>query len=351
MAGNPDQPGLTQVPESDRRPFFSVLITAFNRENEIERCVRSCTDQTFQNFEIVVVNDASTDATATVLAAIDEPRLRIVTHSSNRGISPARATTIEHARGEWLVQLDSDWELLPHSLSRLKELIEQRPPDVRIIRSLLRWDDGTVSPSVLPAERVTDYGGRLRWLEAVALQGGGSDAGHCIHRAVFEAGNYPSDRRGVIEVLWETNVARHERSLWVDEVLGLQHVGAANSATRDVSIARMVPRLLREAPDLRWMAETMLADHGSELAREAPHYRAWLLKSAALESFLAGDRRAGVRHTLEARRSVAIGKQEWATLMLGLLHRRALAYVKLAGRRWRAWRDRDRAPGEPAIVR
>ena len=96
-----------------RRPFFSVLITAFNRQHEIERCVRSCIRQTFDDFEIVVVDDASTDATAGVLAAIDEPRLRVVTHERNRGISPARATTVAHARGEWLVMVDSDWELFP----------------------------------------------------------------------------------------------------------------------------------------------------------------------------------------------------------------------------------------------
>jgi len=314
-------------------PFFSVLITAYNRRDQVERCIRSCTEQTFDDFEIVVVDDASTDGTGAVLRAIDEPRLRIITHRRNRGISPARATTVEHARGEWLVQLDSDWELLPHSLGRLRTLIEELPPGVRIIRSLLQWDDGTVSPSVLPAERVTDYHGRLRWLEAIAVHRGSSDAGHCIHRAVFEAGNYPSDRRGVIETLWETTLARREPSLWVSDILGLQHADAANSASRDASVARLVPRLLGEAPDLRWMAESMLSEHGNELARHAPHYHGWLLNSAALEALLDGDRRAGIRHTLEGRRAGAVRLQQWVTLGLGVLDRRALAYAKLIGRR------------------
>lgn len=332
-------------------PFFSVLITAYNRQDQIERCVRSCIQQSFEDYEVVVVDDASTDGTRAVLAAIEDSRLRVITHATNRGISPARATTVSHARGEWLVMLDSDWELLPHSLARLRTLIDELPPGVRMIRSRLQWDDGSVSPAVLPATPITDYRRRLEWLEAVAVQGGSSDAGHCIHRAVFEGGNYPTDRRGGIETLWETNTARREASLWVSDVLGLEHVDAINSASRDASIARLFPRLLSEAPDRRWMAETMLAEHSVALMRHAPHYRTWLLKTAALESFLVGDRVAGIRHTQEAWRAGAVGKQELATLILGVLDRRTLAYARLAGRRWRAWLPRAMSPRSRDRVR
>jgi hypothetical protein len=323
-------------------PFFSVLITAYNRAAQLKRCVASCSEQTFDSFEIVVVDDASTDATAGVLAAIDEPRLRVVTHPENRGISPARATTVDHARGQWLVMLDSDWELVPGALSRYRSLIEELPAGVRVIRSRLRWDDGTVSPQVLP-DGVTDYRGRLEWLEALAVTGSSSDASHCIHRDVFAAGNYPRVRRGVVETLWETDLARRESSFWVPEVLGLQHVDADNSASREASPRRLIPRLLAEAPDLRWMAETMLVEHGDALARFAPHYRQWLLTSAALESLLCGDRVAGARHTVRAARAGELDTQLWATLAVGLLGPRPLAYAKLAGRRWRS--TRAPAPG------
>ncbi len=322
---------MVRAPDS---PFFSVLITAYNREDQIERCVRSCTEQTFEDFEIVVVDDGSTDATAAVVAAFDEPRLRIVTHERNRGMAPARATAVAHARGQWLVMVDSDDELFSHSLARLSELIDELPPGVRIIRSRLRWDDGSLSPALMPADTVTDYLGRLRWLEAVAVHGGSSDAGHCMHRSVFEMSNYFSDRRGSVEPLWELDLARREVSLWVSDVLGAEHGDAVNSATRDAS-GRWLARLLDEAPDVRWMAVTMLSEHGVELARHAPHYRTWLLNSAALESFLAGDRRAGVRYTWSAARAGAGGPKLAATLTLGLIGPRTLAHWKVAGRRWR----------------
>ena len=318
-------------------PFFSVLVTAYNRAEEMKRCIGSCQAQTFEDFEIVVTDDASTDETPAVLAAIDEPRLRVVRHDRNRGISSARATTVEHARGQWLVIVDSDWELVPHSLQRLHELIDTLPEGVRIIRSCLRMDDGSITPTVLP-DGITDYRGRLEWLEALAVQGGGSDAGHCVHRDAFTTGSYFHGRRGLFESLWETNLARHESSLWVPDVLGLEHTDSANSSTREWNPRRAIPRMREEGGDFRWQVETMLSEHGGELVRYAPHYRRELLERAALETFLAGDRLAGIRHTLGARRAGGGGGQLWATMALGVLGPRPLAYAKLAGRRRRSTR-------------
>jgi hypothetical protein len=326
------------------RPFFSVLVTAYNREGEIERCVRSCQQQSFEDFEIVVVDDASTDRTAAVLAALADPRLRIVRHQRNRGISPARATAVEHAQGNWFVMLDSDWALFPHSLARLRELIDTLPPGVRIIRSLLESDDGRVDPELMPVEEITDYAARVRWLEALAVHGASSDAGHCIHRSVFDATNYFDDRRGAMETLWELSLARREPSMWVSEILGHQYVDAANSHSRDMRPSMLIPRLLGDAPDALWMAETMLAEHGDELARHAPHYRRWLLESAALQAFLVGRRRVGIHYTWAAIRAGSVGAQVWASLPLGILGPRPLAYAKLAGRRSRAARRMQRLP-------
>ena len=334
----PDLPtGCLNTLSMMQRPCFSVLITAYNRADHIDRCVRSCSQQTFEDFEIVVVDDGSTDATVAVLTACEEPRLRIVRHPENRGISPARATAVEHARGEWLVMLDSDWELYPYTLARLRSLIDTLPPGVRIVRSRLQADDGHVDPGILPSG-ITDYNGRLRWLEALALESTSSDAGHCINRSVFETTNYFTDRRGAMETLWETDLARRERSLWVSDILGIQHTDASNSFTRGADSRALVARLRGEAPDALWMAEMMLIEHGQQLARYAPHYRRWLLRSATEHAFLAGDRLAGIRYSWLTLRAGAFGAQSLAVLGLGSLGPRPLAYVKLAGRRLRRFR-------------
>ncbi|MBV9803180.1 MAG: glycosyltransferase family 2 protein [Solirubrobacterales bacterium] len=322
-------------------PFFSVLISTYNRVHEVQRAVRSCTQQTFRDLEIVVVDDASADGTVSVLTALGESRLRIVQHERNRGISAARATGVKHARGEWLVFLDSDWELFSHALARLRALIDELPAGVHIIRSRLEAADGTVQPGILPSG-ITGYDERLHWLEELTIARASSDAGHCIHRSVFEATNFFEDRRGAVEGLWETDLARREQSLWVPDILGKQHVDAANSHSRDANASRVISRLLREAPDDLWMAETMLAEHGSALDRLAPLTRRALTERAATQAFLAGDRRRGARHTWEAIRSGSRHGKVWIILGLGLLGPRPLAYGKLAGRR-RQRRTRRRA--------
>jgi Glycosyl transferase family 2 len=318
-------------------PFFSVLITAYNRAQLAERCVRSCIQQTFPDFEIVVVDDASTDDTAAVLEALGEQRLRVVRHERNQGYIAARATAVDNARGQWVVILDSDDELLPHALARFRTLIDELPDDVRIIRSRHRFDDGRVAPDIIPSG-ITDYHGRLVWLETVTVHRTATDAAHCMHRSIFETMNYFRDRRGVMEGLWELELARRERSLWVPDVLSLVHADAPNRHSGGLSPRRLIPRLLSEAPDQMWMAETMLAQHGDELSRVAPLYRRWVVESAAQQAFLAGDRLTGIRHTRAALRAGSSRAKLSATLVLGLLGPWVLAYVKAAGRDWRTRR-------------
>lgn len=314
-------------------PFFSVLVTAYNRAAVLPRCIASAGRQTFADLEIVVVDDGSSDDTPAVLAGIDDPRLRIVRHEHNRGISPARATAAAHARGEWLVILDSDWELVPDALARLRDLIVGLPPDVGIIRSRLRGDDGSLQPGILP-EGVTDYRGRLEWCDAVDSAGVASDAGHCIHRSVVQT-EALLDRRGGVETLWELDVARFTRSLWVQDVLGLQHTDGSHSHSRDANPRRLVPRLLAEAPDMFWVAETLLDRHREGLARFAPHYGMSVEKNAGLHGFLAGHRRAGIRHTVAVMRGRSVREPAlWITLLLGVIGPRPVAYAQAVKRRW-----------------
>lgn len=318
-------------------PFFTVLVTAYNRAELAQRCVRSCVTQTFEDFEVLVVDDGSSDDTVAKLTALDEPRLRIVRHSCNQGYIAARATGVDHAHGEWIVMVDSDDELLPHALARLRAVIDDLPPDVHVIRSCQRLDDGRVTPSVLPPG-LTDYHGRLQWLDAVATERAHTDAGHCMHRSVFAHGNYFRERRGVMEPLWELNLARRERSLWLADVLGLVHNDAPNRHSRDRNPSRLIRQLLAEAPDQLWMAETILAEHGRDLALWAPHYRRWVVESAAVQSFLVGDRYRGLRRTAGSVLAGGNGLKMAATAMLGIISPKALAYGKAAGRQWRAWR-------------
>lgn len=110
---------------TDRLPTVSVVVTAFNHEQYIGGAVRSVLAQTYRDYEIVVVDDGSTDATADRVRAFG-PDVRLV-RQANQGVAGARNTGILHARGRLLAFLDGDdlWE--PDKLARQVAAAEQHP--------------------------------------------------------------------------------------------------------------------------------------------------------------------------------------------------------------------------------
>ena len=311
-------------------PFFSVVITTYNRARIVCRCIDACLSQDFAEFEVVVVDDGSSDGTEAMLRErYDDPRLRVVAHEANRGINPARHTGSVEATGEWVVVVDSDDELLPGALSRLRELIGELPPGVRVLRSRQMHDDGHVTPSFVP-EGPYGYEGRIRWAEAE----GGNDAARCLRRTVFATTPYIDGRRGAMETLFELNLAERETSVCVEDVLTKVHSDAPDSWLRAASSAAVIPRLRREAPDMLWMAETVLKRHGEALRRYGPRQYVTVLRIAATQAFLLGERRRGSHYSLGALRRRPLVPAVWITLALGLLGPRAVARGAVSYRRF-----------------
>ncbi len=99
------------------RPRVSVVIPVFNRERYVGAAIESVLRQRFDDLEIVVVDDASTDASYHVVKEYRDPRIRAVRHDRNRGIAGARNHGVALARGEYVAMLDSDDVSLPDRLS------------------------------------------------------------------------------------------------------------------------------------------------------------------------------------------------------------------------------------------
>ena len=96
----------------------SVIIPTHNRARLLPRAARSVLNQTFRELELIVVDDASSDDTRQVVAALDDPRVRYIRHDRNRGAPEARNTGIEAARGKYIAFQDSDDEWLPEKLEK-----------------------------------------------------------------------------------------------------------------------------------------------------------------------------------------------------------------------------------------
>lgn len=108
------------------RPIVSVVMPAFNAERYVSRAVNSVLDQTIAEWELVVVNDGSTDGTENTVRRIDDHRIRVISQD-NRGAGGARNTGFAHARGRYVALLDADdWYDARH-LERTTGFLEIHP--------------------------------------------------------------------------------------------------------------------------------------------------------------------------------------------------------------------------------
>lgn len=105
---------------------FSVVIPLYNKEHYIEKTIKSVLNQTFQDFEVIVVNDGSTDSSLDVAQTIKSDKVKIISQK-NAGVAVARNTGIEHAYAKYIAFLDADDEWHPEYLQTIDALTEKFP--------------------------------------------------------------------------------------------------------------------------------------------------------------------------------------------------------------------------------
>jgi glycosyltransferase involved in cell wall biosynthesis len=105
----------------------SVIVRTYNRGYIVADAVRSILSQTMSDLEVVVVDDGSTDDTLAVLAQLDDDRVRVVRHGTNRGVSAAGNTGIRAARGDLIAHLDSDDLWHRTILETLVDFLDRHP--------------------------------------------------------------------------------------------------------------------------------------------------------------------------------------------------------------------------------
>lgn len=108
----------TDAPAATVAPPVSVVIPAYNRAATIGAAIASVLRQTFTDFELVVVDDGSTDDTLAAARSVADPRLRVVAAPRNMGAAGARNLGVTEARGTWIAFQDSDDEWLPEKLAK-----------------------------------------------------------------------------------------------------------------------------------------------------------------------------------------------------------------------------------------
>lgn len=108
-------------------PRVSVVVPVFNRQDYIGSAIESVLAQSFADFELLVVDDGSTDRTPEIVQSYRDPRIRLISHPHNLGIPTSRNRGLESARGEYIATLDSDDWAHPQRLQRQVAFLDSHP--------------------------------------------------------------------------------------------------------------------------------------------------------------------------------------------------------------------------------
>jgi len=118
---------------ADKRSEVSVILPTYDRAGIVSDSIQSVLDQTFENFELIVVDDASNDDTDEVVQRFTDNRIRYIKHEQNRGAPAARNTGIEAAVGDIIAFQDSDDRWYPRKLEKQLQVFETVPSDVGVV--------------------------------------------------------------------------------------------------------------------------------------------------------------------------------------------------------------------------
>ncbi len=176
-------------------PEISVIMPVYKVEPFVADAIRSVLAQTFTDFELLIIDDVSPDGSIAICQQFDDPRIRIVRHSKNRGLAGARNTGIGIARGRLLAFLDSDDCWLPEKLALHVAHLRERPRvGVSFSRSAFMEENGRLNDCYqMP---------RLSGIEPgyyLCRNPIGNGSAPVIRAEVFEQIRYPVENQGARE--------------------------------------------------------------------------------------------------------------------------------------------------------
>jgi glycosyltransferase involved in cell wall biosynthesis len=232
-----------------RGPAVSIVVPVFSRAETVARAIGSAASQTFEDHEIVVVDDASTDGTVAAVESLGLEKLRLVRHAVNRGAAAARNSGVTAARGRWIAFLDSDDVWARDKLERQLAAMSTAAPAVRACATGFQLVRGERASIV-----------RLDWTAAdfrrLILFGCSISPGSTLlveRRAVDAIGPFDEKFRRLEDWDWLLRFARSYDLVFVPEPLATVYARSApGSPERDAAVLDGLERIrakhLKELP-------------------------------------------------------------------------------------------------------
>ena len=310
---------------------FSVVIPLYNKARYIESSIRSALAQTLAPFELIVIDDGSQDGSAEKVAALGDPRIRLI-RQPNSGVSATRNRAIDMARGDWVAFLDADDWWHPQFLETLLKAHEACPQADTLATGFITVEDtSTASPEpwdvpegFFEVELCEDL--RTRWMRSTPLTTSSvairTERLRAMQPCFPEGEQYGEDLDLWFRVADEAPVAL------VSSPFVAYRAALPNSLSVRIPRSDMPPFLIR-------MQQRILSGQVPERLRDSA---VWFIGqqqvTLAREALAAGHRRKALRFLFESRH-VAAGRRWQLTLLMALL-----LPCRFAGS-WQRWRVRS----------
>jgi glycosyltransferase involved in cell wall biosynthesis len=275
-------------------PAVSVILPSYNRARLLPRAIASVLGQSFGNFELLIVDDGSTDDTRSVVASHGDPRVRLLATSGRTGSAAARNFGIAQARGDWLAFQDSDDEWLPHKLEMQLDYARTLTEDYVLVGSgllrhtpnaveLIRWPRRAGDGDRGPVDPIAFVRGMIAYLQSLILR-----------RSAFErVGGFDAALKKSSDLELCLRLLREFRFAALDEALAISFETPGSVSQNHENACEAWSSIRKRHADLIATDRVARARYANELARSQlalgrrPAAASELLRSIAARPFQA----------------------------------------------------------------
>jgi glycosyltransferase involved in cell wall biosynthesis len=175
--------------------LFSIIIPLYNKERYVENALQSILKQTITDYEIIIVNDGSTDKSKEIASKYLSDEIRIIDHANNKGLSAARNTGIKNANSDYITFLDADDLWHPNYLQTIKKLILSYP-EAHIFATNFDeiYPKTTHKPHNGSEDLPLDFNGVINFFKINLKQGIYTPSSVCWRKTVFETIGYYDEK-------------------------------------------------------------------------------------------------------------------------------------------------------------
>ena len=224
-------------------PFFTVIIPLYNKEMYIENAIKSILNQTFTDFELLIINDCSTDKSIEIASKFAFEKVQIIHHEKNSGLAATRNTGIKKATSNYVTFLDADDLWKPHFLEKIFHLI-QNFPDARIFGTNYEeiWGKTIKNPHNNSDSLPKHFLGYVNFFQINLKQGIYNHGSVCFHKEVYEKVGFYNEKIQLSQDLDFNIRANYNYKLAFDNSVQMSYfMQTDNQLTRSSIVNKTIP--------------------------------------------------------------------------------------------------------------